>query len=223
MEDRITPSLYLELTDTDVDTYGAHRVPEVIARRGVERASWWRVTQPHREGLPLEVSFDGFRTLGLYEVAAGFVPPGDSASDRSRRGLHMRQCPRPGQGVLSGATTLGLLIVLYSARRIEAKAELRDWADFVHLPPLAMGGFGYKMITPYENIGEGRPHFLHLYEMDSADPESIFVREIPEMVKRFGPYRSPGFQRWFVHPELSLDYANTLVRVGAIEVAPADP
>jgi len=212
MEDRITPALYLEMADVSPLAYAADRVAEVMGWSGVERASWWSPVKPHRDDLSVATTLEEFATLGLYEVANDFVPRVHPPGIRT---LHLRQCARPGQGFLSGAPTLGLLVVLYSAREFEKKAELRDWADFVHNPPLAMGGFGYRMITPYENVAVERPHFLHLYEMDSADPEAIFMREIPEMKARFGPFRSPEFQRWFVHPQLVLDYANTFVRMGA--------
>ena len=41
MEDRVTPFLYLELTMQPAAEYGAERVPEVLARPGVDRATWW--------------------------------------------------------------------------------------------------------------------------------------------------------------------------------------
>ena len=42
MEDRLTPVLYLEMTDRSPDAYAQERVAEVLALPGVERATWWR-------------------------------------------------------------------------------------------------------------------------------------------------------------------------------------
>ena len=52
MEDRLTPGLYLELVTGPVDEYVASRVPEVVARPGVERVSWWRNVHRDRDDLP---------------------------------------------------------------------------------------------------------------------------------------------------------------------------
>ncbi len=42
VEDRLTPALYLEMTDRPLDAYVDARVSEVVARSGVQRATWWR-------------------------------------------------------------------------------------------------------------------------------------------------------------------------------------
>src|SRR3982074_3194930 len=52
MEDRITPGLYLEMTDRDVDQYVEARLPEVLDRDGVTRATWWRNVFRDRPDLP---------------------------------------------------------------------------------------------------------------------------------------------------------------------------
>ena len=46
MEDRITPGLYLEMTDIAVDDYVRDRVPEVLACRGARRATARIVAAP---------------------------------------------------------------------------------------------------------------------------------------------------------------------------------
>ena len=40
MEDRITPGLYLEMTDRAIDEYARDRVPDVLAHAGVVRCRW---------------------------------------------------------------------------------------------------------------------------------------------------------------------------------------
>ena len=43
------------------------------------------------------------------------------------------------------------------------------------------------MITPYESADGADPRFLHLYEMNSADPEATFSSMRPLVEKRLGP------------------------------------
>src|SRR6476646_5380923 len=52
VEDRITPGLYLEMTDQPLDGYTRERVPALLARPGVHRATWWRNVHRDRTDLP---------------------------------------------------------------------------------------------------------------------------------------------------------------------------
>ena len=52
MEDRLTPVLYLEMTDATPDDYARDRVGDVLAMPGVERATWWRNVYRDRPDLP---------------------------------------------------------------------------------------------------------------------------------------------------------------------------
>lgn len=163
MEDRLTPGLYLEMTDRDVDDYVAARVPTVLASEGATRATWWRNVYRDRPDLPRTLA--EFDHLAVYEVDDTFVaptPPDDV------RGHHFRHYPRPGQGRLTGRKTVGLSLVLISPRNPEDAQALRDWGDFVHIRLIAEAAVpGYSMITPYENALPGAtPKFLHLYEID---------------------------------------------------------
>src|SRR5438067_1415485 len=73
--------------------------------------TWWENGSPDRTEFPRKI--DEFRYLGIAEVGEDFAPPADV------RGRHFRRYPRPGQGVLSGRPTLGLLLVLVSPRSPE--------------------------------------------------------------------------------------------------------
>ena len=211
MEDRITPGLYLEMTDRPADDYASKRVPEVLGRPGVQRATWWCSTGPGRDDLPRRLP--GFELLGLYEVDDGFSPPEAPADVRP---LHLRRCPRPAQGRLTGRPTLGLLLVLISPRRPEEAQALRDWGDFVHLRHIAEAAVpGYTMITPYENATGGEPRFCHLYEMDTDDPDAAYASMIPLVTERLGPPGSEAWRTWATCPELRIDYVSTFRRLGA--------
>ena len=52
MEDRATPFLYLEMSDTPGDDYATTRVNDVLARGGVMRATWWENACRDRTDLP---------------------------------------------------------------------------------------------------------------------------------------------------------------------------
>jgi len=173
MEDRITPGLYLELTDRDATRYADERVPGVLARPGVTRATWWSNCVPFRTDLPRTIP--EFQTLGVYEADAGFTAPDDVPDDVS--GLHFRHYRRPGQGTISDRPTLGLELVLISPRTPDEAQALRDWADFVHIRDIAAASPDhFTMITPYENATGGTPRFMHFYELDTDDPEPAFRR-----------------------------------------------
>jgi hypothetical protein len=213
MEERITDGLYLEMSDASPDTYQAARVPDVLARPGTLRATWWENAHPGRTDLPRTV--EEFSLLGLYEVDHDFTVPelvGDT------RGEHFRRYPRPGQGSLTGQPTVGLLLVLVSPRQPDGAQALRDWADFVHIRHIAEASVpGYAMITPYENVTGTSPRFLHLYEMDTQDPEAAFTSMAPLVRQRLGGGPgTPGFDQWMGHPQLHIDYVNTFRRLGEL-------
>ena len=210
MEDRQTPRLYLEMTDMPHDVYASTRVTEVLHEPGVTRATWWENACPGRTDVPRTVP--EFGLLGVYEVADGFRPP---PVPDGIAGHGFRRTPRPGQGRLTGAPTLGLLLVLISPREPSQAQALRDWADFVHIRHIAEAGVpGYTMITPYENITGGDPRFLHFYEMDTDDPEAAFRAMTPLVADRIGKPGTPAWDHWASTPELRIVYVNTFCRRG---------
>jgi hypothetical protein len=211
MEDRTTSGLYLEMSNSAPKVYETERVPEVVGRPGVQRATWWENANPNRKNLPRTV--EEFSLLGLYEVDLDFAVP-EPAADTSR--YHFRRYPRPGQGSITGQPTVGLLLVLVSPRHGHGAQALRDWADFVHIRHIAEASVpGYTMITPYENVSTDGPRFLHLYEMSTDDPEGAFRKMVPLVERRLGG--GPGtlaFDEWMDHPQLQIDYVNTFRRLG---------
>ncbi|HEX3981201.1 MAG TPA: hypothetical protein VHW93_08255 [Acidimicrobiales bacterium] len=109
MDDRVTPGLYLEMTDDPLDDYVAGRVVDPLARPGVGRATWWRNANPDRTDLPRRMP--EFGHLAVYEVDDRFRAP---STPIGVSGHLFRHCPRPGQGRLTGRPTLGLSLVLIS-------------------------------------------------------------------------------------------------------------
>ena len=216
MEDRITPGLYLELTDRAAEDY-AERVREVLARPGVRRATWWTNCVPHRTDLPRTLA--EFETLGVYETDLEFVAPIEGSPDLPAdiRGLAYRHYPRPGQGTVSDRPTSGLLLVLISPRHPDEAQALRDWGDFVHIRDIAAAAPAhFTMITPYEHATPGAtPRFLHLYELDTDDPEPAFQAMTPTTLGRVGAYGTHARREWAVHEALVIDYVNTFRRRGA--------
>ena len=212
MEDRNTPGLYLEMTTQAPEAYEEQRVPRLLAQTGVQRATWWENVVPDRTDLPREL--DEFSLLGLYEVDDTFRAP-DAAAETSSH--HFRRYPRPAQGCLSGRPTIGLSLVLISPRRPEEAQALRDWADFVHIRHIAeTGNPGYTMITPYENVTGGDPRFMHLYEIDTDDPEGAFRAMTPRVIERLGGgFGTPAFDAWAFHDALRIMYVNSFRRLGA--------
>ena len=210
MEDRVTPGLYLEMTKQAPEEYAQQRVPGVLARAGVQRATWWENVVTDRTDLPREL--DEFSLLGMYEVDDTFRAPDDA----SWAAHHFRRYPRPAQGSLSGRPTIGLSLVLISPRRPDEAQALRDWADFVHIRHIAeTGNPGYTMITPYENVTGGDPRFMHLYEVDSEDPEAAFRAMTPRVIERLGGgFGTPAFDAWAYHDALRIMYVNSFCRVG---------
>jgi len=214
MEDRLSPYLYMELSGASPDAYAVERVDSVMALSGVERAIWWRNLHYQRKDFEPDFVFrvEDFRTLGVYEVAAGFKPP---TLPSGLRALHFRHTPRPAQGFLTGEPTQGLMLVLISAREPSGAQDLRDWADFVHLPPLAVGDLGFSMITPYENVTGGSPLYMHFYETLRSDAESALQAEVNDFPARYGGTGTAAYRHWQVHENLIVDYINTFERVGA--------
>ena len=190
MEDRLTPGLYLEMTNQPIVEYRDGRVDSVLAQPGVERATWWR--NVHRDRADLPRVLDEFDHLGVYEVDAAFVPP---ATPDGITGYHFVRTPRPGQGVITGRPTIGLSLVLISPKEPAQAQELRDWGDFVHIRHIAEVGVpGYAMITPYENAAGGDPRFMHFYEMDTDDPETAFKSMTPLVEARIGAAGTDAFR-----------------------------
>ena len=235
MEDRITPGLYLEMTEGPLDDYVDRRVDAVLGRDGADSATWWRNVNRDRSDLPR--TLPEFDYLAVYEVDDRFeappVPPGVT-------GHLFRHYPRPGQGHISGRPTLGLSLVLISPTQRDRAQELRDWGDFVHLRHIAEANVpGYTMVTPYENVTGADPLFLHFYEMDTDQPERAF-RSMTPLVERLlnqggtpmadlldaaddsradqfeaGPEGfTDAFRTWGFHPALRIDYVNSFARVG---------
>jgi hypothetical protein len=210
VEDRDTPGLCIEMGDGPMGDYLSTRVPEVLARDGVTRATWWENTVPGRTDLPRKLG--EFTHLAVYETDDEFVEPKPFAD---WRGLHYRRTTRPGQGRLTGRPTIGLSLVLISPRDPKGAQALRDWADFVHIRHIAEVGVpGYTMITPYEHATGGDPRFLHFYEMDTEDPEDSFQAMTPLVAKRIGEPGSRAFDEWARHPELRIEYVNSFRLLG---------
>jgi hypothetical protein len=209
VEDRVTPGLYLERSDETHEAYASRRVPDVLARAGVARATWWENVCLGRRGIRCE--WEDFPTLGLYEVDESFVPPAPGG------GVSFVRTSRPGQGVLTGRPTVGLSLVLISPTTEEEAQSLRDWADFVHIRHIAeTANPGYAMITPYENRSGGDPRWMHLYEMDTGDPEAAFLAMTPRVAERLGgSFGTPAFDAWAFHPALRIVYVNTFRLAGS--------
>jgi hypothetical protein len=211
VEDRITPGLYLEMSDVAPDAYAAARVPEVLMLPAVSRATWWENVKPGRTDLPRKLP--EFSLLGVYEVDDGFTAP---APPEGITGYDFCHHSRPGQGRLTGKPTIGLSLVLISPRQRERAQALRDWGDFVHLRHIAEAGVpGYSMITPYENVGGGDPRYMHFYEMDTEDPEASFQAMTPLVTERIGATDTPIWRAWARSPDLRIMYVNTFRRLGA--------
>ncbi len=73
MEDRLTPALYLEMTDAPLQWYAAERVPHVLALPGVDRATWWRNLRRDREDVP-RGTLPEFDHLGVYHPTIPRAP-----------------------------------------------------------------------------------------------------------------------------------------------------
>jgi hypothetical protein len=213
MEDRLTSGLYLELGDMSPSDYGQTRAPELLARPGVDRVTWWATTIPGRDELPMAIP-DG-TLLGVAETTDAFAPPDPRPNTTAR---HFRRYPRPGQGILTGRPTTGLLVVWISPTTPDRAQPLRDWADFIHIRQIAAAAVpGYTQITPYENVADTDPRFMHLYEMDSDDPEATFQTMAEDLRVRLGGYRTPEFKEWadWTAAGAEIIYVNTFRLLGS--------
>ncbi len=217
MEDRITPVIYLEMTDRSAERYAEERVRQILSLPKVQRASWWANCVPFRTDLPR--TMPEFAVLGVYEADQGFEPPtGETAIPGDIAGLCFDHCPRPGQGTISDRPTLGLELVLISPRAPEEAQALRDWADFVHIRDIAAASpEHFAMITPYENRASGSPRYMHFYELDTDDPEPAFQEMTPTTLGRVGAYGTHPLREWRGHEALVIDYANTFRRLGVLD------
>lgn len=216
MEDRLTQGVYMELGNLNPGEYGQQRAGELLRMRGVERVSWWENCRPGRADFPAKVP-DG-TLLGVAEVDDDFVAPDPSPGAVAH---HFVRTTRPGQGVLSGKPTIGLLVVWVSPKSPDREQELRDWADFVHIRHIAAAGMtGFTQITPYVQVDEGHPRFLHLYEFDSGDAEATFASMRGAVADRLGGEGSDAFAQWAdlrAAGGFSL-YINTFTLLGARDV-----
>ena len=166
---------------------------------------------PGRRDLPRRL--DDVATLGLYECTPDFVAP---PAPEGVLGLHLRS-GRPGQGTLGRGPTLGLEVVLISPKDPTRAQELRDWADFVHIHDIAAAApEHFTMITPYENVAEVGPRYLHLYELDTDDPEPAFQAMTPATKARreAGGWGTHPFDEWAWHPQLVIELVSTFRREG---------
>jgi len=219
VEDRITTGLYLELGDVDPDHYATRRARELLDRPGVDRVTWWANNVPGRDELPMLVT-DG-TLLGVAEVDASFEAPDPLPGTTAHL---FRRYPRPGQGILTGAPTTGLLVVWISPRSSEDTQALRDWGDFVHIRHIAAASLpGFTHITPYQNTVDGDPHFMHFYELDAEDPEAAYMAMARHMAKYFGGSRTEAFAVWADWKAAGgqVVYCNTFRLLGATPLRPA--
>ena len=119
MEDRITPGLYLEMTELTPDEYAARRVADVLALAEVELATWRINVKRDREDLPRVLP--EFDTLGVYEVGERFVAP-------ETPWLHLDMMAwngsgRPGRPEGGEATGLRALYAMIAERAAAARAR----------------------------------------------------------------------------------------------------
>ena len=190
MEDRVDAGLWLQTSDA-VDATAPF--------------TWWENAHPNRTDLPRKL--DEFQYLGISE----------SDADAQWR---FRRYPRPGQGVLTGKATRGVLLVLVGIREPGQKQAFRDWADFTHIRHIAASDdddvSGGLMITPYESVDGSDPLFMHLYELGTADPERWFSGMPDRVAKRLGGgFGTSAFDDWASHPALRILYVNTFKRIDA--------
>ena len=55
---------------------------------------------------------------------------------------------------------------------------------------------------------------MHLYELDTDDPEPAFQEMTPTTVARVGAYGTHPVREWRGHEALVIDYVNTFRRLG---------
>ncbi len=211
MEDRDTPRLYLELFDGS-DTHAADRAAGLLRETGVVRTTWWRNCLPGRTELPMRISDGTLLVVAELEadVAVPVARPGSTA-------FCFRRHPRPSQGILTGRTTTGLLVVWISPRTPDLATSLRDWGDFVHIRHIAAAGIpGFTQISVFENETAADPRYMHFYEFDSEDAEATYQTMVEHVAPRLGGTESESFGSWadWRAPGGRLWYCNTFDLVG---------
>lgn len=212
VEDRCTPVLYLELGDASAEDC-ADRASALQRIPGATRVTWWENCALGRSDLPMRVR-DG-KSLLVVEADDDFVPP-PPPSDAFEAHSFVRH-PRPSQGVLTGAPTLGLLIVWIGPRTPEQAGVLRDWGDFVHIRHIADAGIpGFTQISVYENQKGADPLFMHFYEFDTLDAEKTFSTMVEHVAPRLGGADSEAYAEWADYRvgQGRLFYCNTFRRLG---------
>jgi hypothetical protein len=215
MEDRLTPALYLEMSNLTPDDYIALRGQALASEPGAERVTWWENCSPNRDDLPREIP--EFTTLGLVEADTRFNPPAPSRTGDEIQGYLFHRTPRPGQGVLSDRPTLGIELVLVSPTSPERAQEFRDWADFIHIRDIAAANVPhFTMITPYENVLAERPQFMHFYELDTDEAEAAFREMTPATLRHREAYGAHRTRDWANHSSLVIEYVNTFRLLGEI-------
>lgn len=121
--------------------------------------------------------------------------------------------PEPGQGHVSEKPINGISLVM-----IRGDKDFTRWAEHTHIRYIAQGmPKGFTMITRYENVlsqTEG-PLWLHLYELDSEDPDTD-VRHMVDPVRNLLGDGTPAFKEWATHPSLEIWYVNTFKRVSPV-------
>ena len=148
MEDRVAGGLWLEAADAVDDS---------------QPFTWWENACPNRTDLPRRM--DEFRYLGISEV-------------ETDARWQFRRYPRPGQGVLTGKPTMGLLLVLVGVRDPDQAQAFRDWADFTHIHHIAASDDDWDR---YESL-----HWRALEEWlaeNPDDPEAPGIRERHERAR----------------------------------------
>ena len=204
--------LYLELGDASPEAC-AQRAETLLRVPGVTRVTWWENCALGRTDLPMRVR-DG-NTLVVAEADDGFLPPAPPAGTSAAHAFARH--PRPSQGVLTGAPTLGLLIVWIGPRTPELAGALRDWGDFVHIRHIADAGIpGFTQISVYENQGGADPLFMHFYEFDNLDAEGTFSTMVEHVAPRLGGADTEAYAEWadFRVGHGRLFYCNTFRRIG---------
>lgn len=209
MEGRLPATLRLEMWGIPAHEFRAPGALLVDSESSHERVSVFANANRDRTDLP--------RTLPEFDTLVVVEEPSVPTVEHPARvnAFTFERTARPGQGSLTDEPTNGLQLVLISPRELAGAQNLRDWADFVHIRHIAEAAVpGFRMITPYVNITDEGPRFLHFYEMHSADPESAFRDMTPRVADRLGGTDSAAYADWAWHPQLRIDYVNTFRRHG---------
>jgi len=216
MEDRLDSGLMLVLLDDASSVSQAELHAQLTATPGIGEVSWWRNVCPTRTDWLAELrTIDEFHTMAVAELEGEIDP---RIAPEGARSIIFRRYPRPSQGVMR-LPTLGLALILVSPKDLTDAASsqsLRDWADFVHFVGIMDANIpGYGLVTPYQNITDDAPRFLHMYEFPDPDAETVFQRTRPCAAQRFGGGPgTPAFDNWELHPDISINYVNSFCRIG---------